>query len=168
MAQSCELLSEHMHHTEWMPSLHHHSDVLAMKSTFISALCRQTPLGTWTKHEQAGHKQLLLVTWVTAALRMFVIQGEREGRKLLIITSIRQSARNEAYSIIKYWTYPVFYAWILFSLFFLFYSPYNTVELFHVYVWFLNYDWSILWPGYISMFVFHRNYRHFLNSCWKP
>lgn len=73
------------HHTDWMPSLHHHSDLVAMKSAFISALCWQTPLGTWTKHKQTGHKQLLLlllVTWVNASLHMLVIQREREETKL--------------------------------------------------------------------------------------
>lgn len=44
----------------WMHSWHHHSELVAMKSTFISALCWQTPLGTWTKHRQTGHKQLPL------------------------------------------------------------------------------------------------------------
>lgn len=56
-----KLLSESTHQTEWMPSLHLHSDLVAMKSAFISALCWQTPLGTWTKHKQTGHKQLLLL-----------------------------------------------------------------------------------------------------------
>lgn len=80
---SCELLSERTHHTEWMPSLHHHSDLVAMKSAFISALCWQTPSGTWTKHKQTGHKQLLLllVTWVNASLHMLVIQRERKRRQ---------------------------------------------------------------------------------------
>lgn len=81
---SFELLSEHMHRAEWMLSLHHHSDFVAMKSAFISALCRETPLGTWTKHKQTGHKQLLLrlVTWVNGALHMFVIREDQEETKL--------------------------------------------------------------------------------------
>ena len=98
---NCDTGCEHTQHTHWMPSLHHHSDLVAMKSTFISALCWQTPLGRWTKHKQTGHKQLLLllVTWVNASLHMLVIQRERGDKTPLITASTTLTTHNEAYGI---------------------------------------------------------------------
>lgn len=154
---SCEQLCEGTRRTDRMPGLRHHSDLVAMKSVFISALCWQTALGTsWTKHKPTGHKQLLLlVSWLNASLCMFVIRRKREETKTpLIMASTTLTTQTDAYSI-KYWTCsPHRFTWlallilgkkpVIFAVHFTYHSWAKTFPCVRVCFCLWSYGWSIL------------------------